>query len=99
MPSYNEAYEFKHMCSFDYEQNGDADSQLGNDDHLELGAGVRKCSSIPFVSSNNSRATEVAKKLAVIVKEVISWLFPLEITNEMKIENFFCFPYEIDESS
>ncbi|KAL3531465.1 hypothetical protein ACH5RR_010787 [Cinchona calisaya] len=70
LPSYYEPYEYWHTCYLNSHQNEDADPLAVNDDDQELDNRISKCTAVPFVSFSHFRTSEVAEKLAVVVKEM-----------------------------
>lgn len=70
LPPYYEPHEYWHTCYLHCEQNGDAGTLGVDDDDLELHNGSRKCAAVPFVSFSHFRTSEVAEKLAAVVKEM-----------------------------
>ncbi|XP_071921506.1 DExH-box ATP-dependent RNA helicase DExH8-like [Coffea arabica] len=70
VPSYYEPREYWHTCYLPSEQNRGADALGVDDDELELHNGIQKCAAVPFVSFSHFRMSEVAEKLAAVVKEM-----------------------------
>ncbi|XP_059625675.1 DExH-box ATP-dependent RNA helicase DExH8 isoform X2 [Cornus florida] len=79
LPSFYDPYEFQHTCLLNSQPNRDAD-----DEHLEPVTDTRKCIAVPFVASNHFQASEVAEKLATIVKEIRLQYMEDESSNQHK---------------
>ncbi|CAI9105432.1 OLC1v1004355C4 [Oldenlandia corymbosa var. corymbosa] len=70
LPLYYDTREYQHTCFLKDDQSEDEDTSYTNDNHLALDTGVKACAAVPFVSFNDFRTSEVAEKLATIVKEM-----------------------------
>lgn len=86
LPSYYDPYEFEHICLLTCQQpNEDTDALTTDDKHLEPSSETMKCVAVPFVAPNNFQNNDVAKKLATIIKQVLSSAYLLCIFLHMII--------------
>ncbi|PRQ26379.1 putative RNA helicase transcription factor C3H family [Rosa chinensis] len=71
LPSYYDPYEYEHTCILTCQQpDGDTDALATDDRHLQPSGETTKCFAVPFVASDHFRQNDVAKKLAMIVKQI-----------------------------
>lgn len=69
-PSYYDPYEFQHTCLIKCLPKEDTDeTALNEDNHLPTNDS-QKCVSLPFVTANHFRTTNISGKLTMIIKEV-----------------------------
>ncbi|KAL2535291.1 Zinc finger CCCH domain-containing protein 31 [Forsythia ovata] len=69
LPSYYDPYVW-HTCHLECEQKGETDALAVEDEHLEVDSELRRCVAVPFVGCSDSQTDNMARNLALIVKEM-----------------------------